>query len=113
MYWTWNTQEVLDMILWMRSYNEGVDETEQISFYGFDMQYPGVASENVIDYLEQFDPEGADLAMEMYGCFPEDDYQLYEVEIGLDCLENARAVYDYLDEHQQDLISSSSQTELR
>ena len=35
-FWTWNTQEVLDMIEWMKRYNETA--TKKIMFTGFDMQ---------------------------------------------------------------------------
>ena len=37
-FWTWNTQEVLDMIEWMKKYNETA--TKKIMFTGFDMQFP-------------------------------------------------------------------------
>ncbi len=48
-FWTWNTQEVLDMIEWMKKYNETA--TKKIMFTGFDMQIPGVAIKIVRDYL--------------------------------------------------------------
>ena len=35
-FWTWNTQEVLDMILWMREFNQS--GKGHIEFTGFDMQ---------------------------------------------------------------------------
>jgi erythromycin esterase len=35
-YWVWNTQEVLDLIVWMRDYN--TNHSNQIQFTGFDMQ---------------------------------------------------------------------------
>lgn len=54
-FWTWNTQEVLDMIEWMRDRNETADEPVQ--FTGFDMQYPPVAASNVVTFLEEHDPE--------------------------------------------------------
>jgi erythromycin esterase len=38
-FWTWNTKEVLDLIEWMRSYNKDRPRSEQIKFYGFDMQF--------------------------------------------------------------------------
>ena len=40
-FWTWNTQEVLDMIEWMRRFNQS--GKGQIQFTGFDMQTPDVA----------------------------------------------------------------------
>jgi erythromycin esterase len=37
-FWTWNTEEVLDMILWMREFNKS--GKGRIEFTGFDMQTP-------------------------------------------------------------------------
>lgn len=48
-FWTWNTQEVLDMIEWMKKYNETA--TNKILFTGFDMQFPDVAIKTLRDYL--------------------------------------------------------------
>jgi len=59
-FWTWNTEEVLDLIRWMRKYNEDPGHTRKIKFYGFDMQFARVAVANVDFYLERVDPvEGA------------------------------------------------------
>ncbi|WP_439185810.1 erythromycin esterase family protein [Carboxylicivirga taeanensis] len=35
----WRTQEVLDMVLWIKSYNTGKDESERIRIYGCDMKW--------------------------------------------------------------------------
>ena len=53
-FWTWNTQEVLDMILWMREYNASGQGVMQ--FTGFDMQYPAVAMEEVRAFVAKHDP---------------------------------------------------------
>lgn len=55
-FWTWNTQEVLDMIQWMRVYNQDSSHTRKVSFYGFDMQFPNVARDNIVAYLQKVDP---------------------------------------------------------
>lgn len=44
-FWTWNTNEVLEMIKWMRNYNEGKAEKDKVRFYGCDMQYAIAAAE--------------------------------------------------------------------
>jgi erythromycin esterase len=44
-FWTWNTEEVLDMILWMREFNRL--GKGHIEFTGFDMQFPTVAMDIV------------------------------------------------------------------
>ena len=52
-FWTWNTQEVLDMILWMREYN--ASGKGPVQFTGFDMQFAGLASANVRNFLKVAD----------------------------------------------------------
>jgi erythromycin esterase-like protein len=44
-FWTWNTEEVLDMILWMREFNRS--GKGHIEFTGFDMQTPTIAMDIV------------------------------------------------------------------
>jgi erythromycin esterase len=68
-FWTWHTREVLDMILWMRAYNQTVPEAERVSFYGFDIQYSRVAMDEVVTYLRQVDVAAADSVVEWYSCF--------------------------------------------
>lgn len=53
-FWTWNTQSVLDMILWMREKNAA---GTPVGFYGFDMQYPGMAITNVEAFVGEALPE--------------------------------------------------------
>jgi len=67
-FWTWNTQEVLDMIQWMRVHNQSPGGAPAVSFLGFDMQFPGMAIHNVIDYLSAVDPAAATAASEGYAC---------------------------------------------
>ena len=52
-FWTWNTQEVLDMIEWMRTFNQ--TGKGKIQFLGFDMQTPDVALKIVSDYVRSAD----------------------------------------------------------
>ncbi|MBK8786179.1 MAG: erythromycin esterase family protein [Chitinophagaceae bacterium] len=48
-FWTWYTQEVLDMIEWMKKYNETA--TKKIMFTGFDMQFSDVSIKILREYL--------------------------------------------------------------
>jgi erythromycin esterase len=52
-FWTWNTQEVLDMIRWMRQFN-GIG-SKKIQFTGFDMQYYMGSLQNIIEYATKSD----------------------------------------------------------
>jgi erythromycin esterase len=53
-FWTWNTQEVLDMILWMRAYN--ASGAGPVQFTGFDLQYADLAMDNVRAFVTKADP---------------------------------------------------------
>ena len=54
-FWTWDTEEVLALIAWMRSWNR--THPRQVKFYGFDMQFPAEAALAVRDYLGRVAPE--------------------------------------------------------
>ena len=56
-FWTWDTQEVLEMIRWMRHYNEDPSHARKLRFYGFDMQAPWAAADRLATYLERVEPE--------------------------------------------------------
>jgi erythromycin esterase len=55
--WSWKTEEVLNLIEWMRAYNANPAHKRKVKFYGFDMQQANVAMENVLGYLRRVDPE--------------------------------------------------------
>ena len=54
-FWTWDTQEVLDMVLWMREFN--TSGKGRVQFTGFDMQTPDVAAGIVGDFVAGADPD--------------------------------------------------------
>lgn len=53
-FWTWNTQEVLDMVQWMHDFNQSGQG--RIEFTGFDMQTPDVAETTVENFVARADP---------------------------------------------------------
>lgn len=54
-FWTWDTEEVLEMIEWMRRYNADPKHTKKVKFYGFDMQTPTRATKVALEYLDIVD----------------------------------------------------------
>jgi erythromycin esterase len=58
-FWTCNSQEVLDMVLWMRHYNEDPAHGSKVKFFGFDMQYAMQGANGALDYLRRVDSETA------------------------------------------------------
>ncbi len=48
-FWTWDTEEVLELVKWMRSYNESHEE--KLIFFGFDAQYAPPALQLALDFI--------------------------------------------------------------
>lgn len=64
-FWTWNTEEVLDMIRWMRTYNEDPAHTKKLRFYGVDMQTETVAYAQAKAWLDGVDATEAARLLEI------------------------------------------------
>ena len=54
-FWTWDTEEVIDMIEWMRKYNQTVPENKNIKFLGFDIQNNKDGFNVVQNFLKKVD----------------------------------------------------------
>ena len=54
-YWIWDTEEVLDLIEWMRWWN--VNNARKVKFYGFVTDYPAAPARWLIDFLERVAPD--------------------------------------------------------
>ena len=54
-YYTWNTEEMLELIQWMRKYNSEASRTRRLRFYGCDMTVPARAAKEVLRYLRRAD----------------------------------------------------------
>ncbi len=55
-FWTWYTEEVLEMIQWMRQWNADPLHVRKVKFTGFDMQSPQASARAVASYLQKWDP---------------------------------------------------------
>jgi erythromycin esterase len=113
---TWQTQEVLDMIRWMRAHNENPGSAPLVTFAGFDMQLYTMAMDNVVAYLEKVDPDRAAPTTELYHCFRQYTnrdlfYALLSAETRTACRANLQAVYDQLSQGRSDYEARSSSEE--
>jgi erythromycin esterase len=106
-YWPWRTEEMRNLIEWMRDYNARRGEAPPISFSGFDMQNVKLALNMVVAYFETVAPESADWAWGQYDCYrPYQDYTWQQVSYGQQpaetkaaCRQNLQAVHDNLSDH--------------
>ena len=59
-FWTWNTQEVLDLVQWVRNYDADKGHVQKVRFAGFDCQnIETVTFDQVTQYLQTVDPQSA------------------------------------------------------
>jgi erythromycin esterase len=66
--WPWNTQEVLDMMLWMRQWNSTAAPSQKVQFLGFDMQSPGASMDSVQAFVSRVDSANASCVQLRYAC---------------------------------------------
>ncbi len=83
-FWTWDTEEVLEMIQWMRRYNADPRHTKKVKFYGFDMQFAPRAVTVALEYLRRVDPKQAAASEKALGMlanpFTAPDFDLFSKE---------------------------------
>jgi erythromycin esterase len=120
-FWTWNTQEVLDMIEWMRRHNQNPGGAPKVSFHGFDMQYQRVAMDDVEAFLGRVDPAALPAIRAHYACYRrfEDPvngartlvYSQAPAAERETCLRGVLAVYAHLEAARDRYVRASSAAE--
>jgi erythromycin esterase len=54
-YLVWDTEEITEMVEWLRRYNQGVSEEKKVSFYGLDVTNNPRGRSSILDYLRRID----------------------------------------------------------
>jgi erythromycin esterase len=67
--WMWANREVVELVSWLRAYNESRDVDHRVGFYGLDVYSLWESMAAVIEYLEGIDPALARAARGAYSCF--------------------------------------------
>lgn len=66
--WMWRNVEVAEFVDWLRGHNGKPDVKDRVGFFGLDIYNMNASIRAVIDYLDRFDPDAAEVARERYGC---------------------------------------------
>lgn len=114
-YWVWKTQEVLDLIEWMRLYNSTQPNERKVQFYGYDMQSASASVEWLECYLTKVFPDfDKKILVSKFDGDREAVLALRKLNstqldsIKTDGLKKTDILYNYLTEHQATLIQSGS-----
>jgi erythromycin esterase len=110
-FWTWNTQEVLDMILWMRRHNQ-VAGANGVSFAGFDMQFSVQAMDDVVTYVWSVDETSVATVGQKYVCWRTweraQTYRNAPAATRAECRDGVQVVYDLLAKNEAKYVQLSS-----
>jgi erythromycin esterase len=103
-FWTWRTQEVLDLIRWLREYNAPRPLAERIGFFGVDFQYPGGAVRRIGNWIPTSFATLRSQVNDAYGCimpYINDDQGVFARDLAKEtaairnlCLAGARTALD-------------------
>lgn len=102
-YFFWDTEEMLEVIEWMREYNAHRGSQPAVSIVGFDVTQPDAASNAVVAYLQTVDPPAAVIAEERYACA-----RIAPISIGSGCETRAAEVLETLEARQAEFSALSS-----
>lgn len=67
-YWPWASREVLDLVLWLRDHNRSSTVLPKVRLRGLDMQIPGPAAEQLVEFFRRVDPSEAAAAEAVLAC---------------------------------------------
>ena len=114
-FWTWDTEEVLSMVNWMRQYNMDKEENEKIHFYGFDMQSGIEEIHWIKEYLKQHQPILVDEIIPLLKTFVDranfNSYENLSTEVRAEHLANIINARIIFNESKAELVAASSAKE--
>jgi len=106
-FWTWNTEEVRDLVEWMRRFNQAPGPHPALTFTSFDMQTAPVAAQQALDYLKTVTPDEAARIEPLYGQLKSLTPGMPEQQVST-LAEQTAAVVKYLDAHRTEMERASS-----
>ena len=66
--WMWRNYSVKTFIDWLHNYNSEIESKRKISFYGLDLYSLYNSINSILKYLDDVDPDTANIARRRYGC---------------------------------------------
>jgi len=83
--WMWRNTAVVELVEWMREWNDARPADRRVGFYGLDLYSLATSMEAVLAYLDRADPDAAARVRQRYACFEPfgGDSQTYGLMTGL------------------------------
>jgi erythromycin esterase-like protein len=67
--WMWANEEMIDLIEWLKKYNQNQPEDKKVGFYGIDVYSLWESIDEIIKYLEKTTPSQVETAKKAFACF--------------------------------------------
>jgi len=116
-FWTWRTEEVKELLLWMREYNEYKSDEDKIHFIGVDCQSITYQADIIINYFDKTDVLLSEDCLQFLNEIDQIGWNLteYYSEMTLDEKEeidqNVDILLTKIEDLRDELISASSEFE--
>jgi erythromycin esterase-like protein len=114
----WWTEEMHEMVSWMRAHNEAPGSAPRVSFRGVDMQLANLPLNNVEAYINRVDPPAVQSVGQLYNCFRtyvvipyNEEYKKLPANERASCRANLQRVYDHVSSRQSVYEAASSHQE--
>lgn len=67
--WLWANKETIELISWLRNYNDHQPRNKKVGFYGLDIYSLWESIDGIIAYLRKEDPSALQIAEKAFDCF--------------------------------------------
>jgi len=113
-FWTWRTEEVKNLLVWMCEYNLDKSEEEKVQYMGVDCQFNSYHPGMLKDYLEITGApffSSAEVILNEAEMATEAGFDSYSMEAFANYLQRIDALRDSIANHENELIEVSSEKE--
>ncbi|KXH87116.1 erythromycin esterase family protein [Sporosarcina sp. HYO08] len=106
--WMWANEEISNLINWLKKFNQNKTAIQKVGFYGIDLYSLWESIDEIIRYLTDTNPAGADLELakkafscfEPYNRYPE-QYAISTVHFSQDCIDEVSQLLASIRSHPQ------------
>lgn len=91
----YHTEQMAELVDWMRNYNKAAKEADKLRFYGFDMQALPKSATYLVNYLKQLDTSSIEERMAHLDTLTLEDYYVEDEEIA-GFVETVSSINEYL-----------------
>ncbi|MGD2086255.1 MAG: erythromycin esterase family protein [Candidatus Aminicenantes bacterium] len=113
-FWTWRTEEVKELLEWMKDYNMGKSDKEKIHYVGLDCQFTDLHIDLIREYLEPLLPgfwETASPILDQVNNFTPSEYRLLSSEEYVSLKAQLESLETQLAANKDQLVADSSSSE--